>query len=134
MTSKPIAEFAKGPNSFREQLKGEKDVSLDMQFDRRQVYRAHFTPVQPEKVKAPYLVASSSRCAESLGLDEDSILTQAFVDAFSGNKLPPGLDDPWASVYGCHCYGNWFGQLGDGRAMYVNRQGVHTSTGRLFSS
>jgi hypothetical protein len=89
------------------------------QFTPRQIPRAHYTRVTPEPVPAPALVAASSSCATALGLDPADIETQpdTFASAFAGNSLLPGLDSPYCSNYGCHCYGTWFGQLGDGRAM-----------------
>ena len=93
--------------------------------------------VYPETVKSPYFVAASSSCAMMLGLDPDEFSTEEFVSLFSGNYLPEGFSTPWASVYGCHCYGQWFGQLGDGRAMsigeiLVNNEDSSNSKSRRF--
>lgn len=41
----------------------------------------------------------------------------------------PGLDRPYCTVYGCHSYGQWFGQLGDGRAMALGEISVQKDTG-----
>jgi uncharacterized protein YdiU (UPF0061 family) len=38
------------------------------------------------------------------------------ADVFSGNRLLSGMD-PFAMCYGGHQFGNWAGQLGDGRAI-----------------
>ena len=47
---------------------------------------------------------------------------------FSGDLVLPGMD-PHAACYGGHQFGNWAGQLGDGRAINlgetVNRRGEH---------
>ena len=47
---------------------------------------------------------------------------------FAGNRLLDGMD-PYATVYGGHQFGNWAGQLGDGRAInlgeVVNARGEH---------
>lgn len=83
----------------------------------RQVYHAHYTPVRPAGARAPYLVATSPSCAMSLNLDTAQLETEEFLSAMAGNTLLPGLDQPYCTVYGCHCYGTWFGQLGDGRAV-----------------
>ena len=108
----------RGENSFLKFLKEAVDNSGN-QFTSRQIFGAHYTKVQPESVPAPELVAASSSCAESLGLDPTEIdhKKEQFARIFSGNELAPGLDVPYCSIYGCHCYGTWFGQLGDGRAM-----------------
>eukprot|EP01041_Mallomonas_annulata_P012299 gene12299-25860_t len=83
----------------------------------RQIHGAHFVQVMPEKVSRPYLVAVSEDCAKSIGINPKETSSKDFSDIFCGNKLAPGLDHPFATIYGCHCYGSWFGQLGDGRAM-----------------
>ena len=58
-----------------------------------------------------------------------------FVEAFSGNTLLPGLDTPYCTIYGCHSYGQWFGQLGDGRAINLGEvQPSPTSTSSDSSS
>ena len=52
--------------------------------------------------------------------------TQDFADVFVGNRMLPDMD-PHATCYGGHQFGNWAGQLGDGRAInlgeVVNEQG-----------
>jgi serine/tyrosine/threonine adenylyltransferase len=87
------------------------------QFLPREVRAAHFVSVRPEPVPSPLLVAASRPLAATLGLQPDDLLSDAFLQAFAGNELLPGLDKPLSTVYGCHSYGQWFGQLGDGRAM-----------------
>ena len=66
-------------------------------------------------VSAPELVAHSREVAELLGLDAETVASRDFVEVFSGNRLPAG-SDPFAMCYGGHQFGNWAGQLGDGRA------------------
>lgn len=105
-------------NTFTKYLIGEKE-KLENQFKPRQVYNSHYTHVRPEPVPSPYMVAVSSTCANLLGISENDINSDDFINAFAGNLLLPGLDQPWCSNYGCHCYGHWFGQLGDGRAMSI---------------
>lgn len=83
---------------------------------RRQIVGAIYSRVQPTPVAAPYLVAYSAELAHSLGLGEDDIRSPAFLDAMSGNATLPGMD-PHATCYGGHQFGNWAGQLGDGRAI-----------------
>lgn len=103
---------------------------LSPQFIPRQVYHSHFTYVKPEPVPSPYSIATSKSCAEMLGLDPTELTSDRFLQAFVGNELLPGLDRPWCSVYGCHCYGHWFGQLGDGRAMSIGEVATGSRGGR----
>lgn len=103
-------------NSFLKYLNAE-PADGKQQHSPRQIYKSHFTSVLPEPVPTPYMIIGSRSCAQSLGLDPAELKTLKFVKALSGNHLLPGLDTPYSSNYGCHCYSSWFGQLGDGRAM-----------------
>lgn len=85
----------------------------------RTVKKAHYTVVLPEPVPNPKLLAFSPSCALSVGLDPDEKDNPLCASIFSGNKLAPQLDQPYCSVYGCHSHGQWFGQLGDGRAISI---------------
>jgi serine/tyrosine/threonine adenylyltransferase len=83
---------------------------------RRQVQKACYSRVLPTEVAAPELVAYSREVAAMLGLDEATCRSSEFADIFAGNKVLPGMD-PFAMCYGGHQFGNWAGQLGDGRAI-----------------
>ncbi|MCZ6634042.1 MAG: YdiU family protein [bacterium] len=93
---------------------------------RRQVMGACYSRVQPTPVAQPELVAYSKEVTEHLDLTGDACESEAFAQVFAGNHLLEGMD-PYASCYGGHQFGNWAGQLGDGRAINlgegVNRQG-----------
>ena len=95
---------------------------------RRQVSGAIYSRVNPTPVKNPLLVAGAKEVAALIDLPE-SIFTQTdFVQAFSGNQLLAGMQ-PHACCYGGHQFGNWAGQLGDGRAINLgevrNQKGEH---------
>ncbi|HAV33727.1 MAG TPA: hypothetical protein DCX79_17135, partial [Planctomycetaceae bacterium] len=81
---------------------------------RRQVRGAAYSRVLPTPVSAPRLLAWSEDLAATLGLP--LIPDDSAADVFSGNRLLPGMD-PFAMCYGGHQFGNWAGQLGDGRAI-----------------
>ena len=93
---------------------------------RRQVHGALFSHVEPTPVAAPRLIAHSAEVAAMLGIGEDEVRTQRFADVFGGNALLEGMQ-PLAANYGGHQFGNWAGQLGDGRAItlgeVVNERG-----------
>ena len=76
----------------------------------RQVPGACWSRVRPEKMPNPSLRMWSSEVADMLGLEvaDESVL--------SGNRIVGGMD-PYAQRYGGHQFGNWAGQLGDGRAI-----------------
>lgn len=83
---------------------------------RRQVHGALYSHVQPTPVAAPRLVAYSREMAQTLGLSEQDIASPQFAQVFGGNALLDGMQ-PISAVYGGHQFGNWAGQLGDGRAI-----------------
>jgi serine/tyrosine/threonine adenylyltransferase len=96
---------------------------------RRQVRGAVFSRVEPTPVAAPRLVAYAREVAERIGLDPAVCETAAFAEVFTGNRLLPGMD-PHATCYGGHQFGNWAGQLGDGRA--INLGEVVNPAGERF--
>jgi uncharacterized protein YdiU (UPF0061 family) len=82
----------------------------------RQVTGACYTFVQPTRVAAPKLVAFSREVATLLDLSVETCESDEFLKVFVGNRLLPGMS-PYATCYGGHQFGNWAGQLGDGRAI-----------------
>src|SRR3954468_13041209 len=83
---------------------------------RRQVHRALYSRVDPTPVAQPRLIAYSPEVAALLGIDEREIESQQFAEVFAGNALVQGME-PYAANYGGHQFGQWAGQLGDGRAI-----------------
>ena len=77
-----------------------------------------YTPLAPQPVPAPYWVGRSAAVARELGLDDTWMASDDLLQAFSGN-LPISGTQPLASVYSGHQFGNWAGQLGDGRAILL---------------
>ncbi len=70
-------------------------------------------PVRP--LNEPYWVSRNAALARELGLDAVWLESQEALEIFSGNRVLPGTE-PLASVYSGHQFGQWAGQLGDGRA------------------
>jgi uncharacterized protein YdiU (UPF0061 family) len=95
---------------------------------RRQVYGACYSRVLPAQVAAPRLVAYSREAAALLDLTESACRSEIFTQVFAGNLVLPGMA-PHAACYGGHQFGNWAGQLGDGRAInlgeIINQQGKY---------
>ena len=79
---------------------------------------AFHTELRPTPLPAPYPVAHNPALARELGLDPDWLSSDEGVQAFTGNTLLPGTR-PLASVYSGHQFGQWAGQLGDGRAILL---------------
>ncbi len=94
----------------------------------RQVTGACFSRVTPAHVSNPQLVAYAREVADLLDLSAEDVASDQFRQVFAGNLLLDGMD-PFAMCYGGHQFGNWAGQLGDGRAInlgeIVNRHGEH---------
>ncbi len=109
-------------NAFVRELPADPDRSNRV----RQVHRACYSRVQPTPVAAPQLVAYAAEVAELLDLHPASCAGEEFAQVFVGNHLLPGMD-PYACCYGGHQFGNWAGQLGDGRAInlgeIINQRG-----------
>lgn len=82
----------------------------------REVTGAMWSRVQPTAVADPKLVAWSRPVANELGLDDERMQDPETARVLGGNALWPGMD-PYAANYGGHQFGNWAGQLGDGRAI-----------------
>lgn len=85
---------------------------------RRQVHQALWSKVAATPVPAPQLLAWSREVAQQLGLDEALLCSEEGVAVLAGNGSWPGME-PYASNYGGHQFGNWAGQLGDGRAIVL---------------
>jgi uncharacterized protein YdiU (UPF0061 family) len=83
---------------------------------RRQVAGALYSRVDPAPVSAPRVLAYSREMAQILGFGEDDLASPEFAQVFGGNALLEGMQ-PYAANYGGHQFGNWAGQLGDGRAI-----------------
>ena len=84
--------------------------------ERRQVHNGLYSRVRPTPVSAPRLIASSPEVVALLGFRPDWVSSAEFAAVFAGNELLPGMD-PYSANYGGHQFGNWAGQLGDGRAI-----------------
>lgn len=109
-------------NRFILDLPGDHDFNNT----RRQVYNSCYSRVHPTRVKQPKLISYSPEAAALLDLEEKTCNSPSFADIFVGNSLLPGME-PFAMCYGGHQFGNWAGQLGDGRAInlgeIINKRG-----------
>lgn len=99
-------------NRFVRELPGDPQMDNSL----RQVKGACYSRVQPTPVAAPKLVACSREAADLLDLTPAACASPLFTEIFTGNRLLPGME-PFAMCYGGHQFGNWAGQLGDGRAI-----------------
>ncbi len=98
--------------SFLENLPGDPNKENQP----RQVQGALYSEVKPTPVSRPKIVASVDEVADLLGLNHDEFKKTATAEIFAGNKVSSDLS-PYAVNYGGHQFGQWAGQLGDGRAI-----------------
>lgn len=82
----------------------------------RQVFAACFSYVIPKKPTNPFLIHTVNEVAQQIGLHDNDCLSDDFLTVFSGAKRYPKTQ-PFAMCYAGHQFGNWAGQLGDGRAI-----------------
>ncbi|WP_088323972.1 protein adenylyltransferase SelO [Polaribacter tangerinus] len=99
-------------NTFTTELPADKNTENT----RRQVKNAVFSYVQPKKTSKPTLLHVSDEMANSLGISREDTKTDFFKNIVTGNLIYPKTT-PYAMCYAGHQFGNWAGQLGDGRAI-----------------
>lgn len=85
-----------------------------------------FATVKPAGFNAPKLIAFNPDLAEEIGLGP---YEEKDLDFLVGNHLPENVKT-YATAYAGHQFGNWAGQLGDGRAILageiINKDGKKT--------
>ncbi|QNK61289.1 YdiU family protein [Pedobacter sp. PAMC26386] len=79
----------------------------------RQTPGVLYSKATPTHVKAPELLAWSDKLAAELHISQPN---EKDVSILGGNLVTPSMQ-PYAACYAGHQFGNWAGQLGDGRAI-----------------
>lgn len=82
----------------------------------RSVERAAYSFVSTTTTAAPQLIAVSHDLAAQLGFSKKALGSAEFTQVVTGNRLLAGMQS-YALCYGGHQFGQWAGQLGDGRAI-----------------
>ena len=83
---------------------------------RRQVKEACYSFVTPKQTEKPEMLHVSPEMINNIGLTSEDATSKEFLNTFTGNAVLPNTN-PYAMCYGGHQFGNWAGQLGDGRAI-----------------
>ncbi len=99
-------------NTFTSEL----PADSNLENSRRQVAKAVFSYANPKKTKAPKVMHVSQEMAFKLNISEEETTSEFFKNIFTGNEIYPKTK-PFSMCYGGHQFGNWAGQLGDGRAI-----------------
>jgi len=82
----------------------------------RQTPKVLFSTVNPSEFENPELLIFNHKLAEEIGLG--SFDEKQDVGFLVGNHLPENIKT-YATAYAGHQFGNWAGQLGDGRAIFA---------------
>lgn len=72
----------------------------------------------PTPLPDPYLIALSPTSMALCNIPAEHTQSEEFTQVFTGNVLAAGCT-PRAAVYSGHQFGQWAGQLGDGRALLL---------------
>ncbi|KAJ4370025.1 hypothetical protein N0V83_005789 [Neocucurbitaria cava] len=104
----------------------------------RMVKEALYTYVRPDAQGEAELLAVSQRALQDIGLKEEEAETEEFKDVVAGRKILTWDEEkpdegiyPWAQCYGGYQFGQWAGQLGDGRAISLFET-TNPSTGTRY--
>ncbi len=99
-------------DTFNKELPADKNKNNT----RRQVLEACYSYVTPKIPGNPELLHVSIEMADALGISKEDVNSEDFLKVFTGAKVLEG-SEPFSMCYGGHQFGNWAGQLGDGRAI-----------------
>lgn len=81
----------------------------------RQTPKVLFATVTPENFENPELLIFNEKLSEEIGL---GAFEESDLPFLVGNNLPENIRT-YATAYAGHQFGNWAGQLGDGRAIFA---------------
>ena len=81
----------------------------------RQTPKVLFAIVKPAEFTDPELLVFNQNLANEIGLGN---YTEQKIDFLAAQKLPENIKT-YATAYAGHQFGNWAGQLGDGRAIFA---------------
>jgi uncharacterized protein YdiU (UPF0061 family) len=84
----------------------------------RQVNNAAFSYVKPKTPSHPKLIHLAKEVQNLIGFSDDFVASETFLNLVSGAEIV-GNAKPFAMNYAGHQFGNWAGQLGDGRAIVL---------------
>ncbi len=84
----------------------------------RQVNNAAFSYVKPKIPSHPKLLHLAKEVQDLIGFSDNFVQSESFLNLVSGTEII-GNAKPFAMNYTGHQFGNWAGQLGDGRAIVL---------------
>lgn len=102
--------------NIKETFTTELPADPNMENTIRQVENSEYSLVTPKRTRAAKVLHVSQEMASELGITEEETTSDYFKNIFTGNEVYPNTK-PFSMCYGGHQFGNWAGQLGDGRAI-----------------
>lgn len=100
------------PSIYTSLLPGQQDLSNTA----RQTPGVCWAAAEPSPASAPVMLHWNTALAEEIGLPAEWHDEEKRLQWVSGNIMPSGAK-PYAMCYGGHQFGQWAGQLGDGRVI-----------------
>lgn len=110
-------------NEFTSNFKG--DLTGDLR--PRQTPGVLYSTALPTPIAEVKLLAWSDDLGNELGISKPE--KQSDINILGGNEVTPSMN-PYAACYAGHQFGNWAGQLGDGRAITLGE--VESPTGKIW--
>ncbi|MCB0660249.1 MAG: YdiU family protein [Saprospiraceae bacterium] len=92
----------------------------------RQVFEAMFSYVKPKGFPNAEIKLLNTDLYKSWNIEKSVFTAQSFSDIMHGNLMAKG-SMPYAMCYGGHQFGQWAGQLGDGRAINLGELALKSS-------
>lgn len=106
--------------SFDNQFTASLPADTEARIYPRTVENAAFSFVLPKKTAQPSVVSINEALAVELGFSDVDVHDKLLAKILTGNVLLDGMK-PYAMNYGGHQFGQWAGQLGDGRAINLGQ-------------
>ena len=102
-----------GEKEFKKEFVSNFDGDESGDLRPRQTPGALYSKAVPTPVSNPSLLAWSESLANELGIEQPD---QKDIEILGGNRVTASMH-PYAACYAGHQFGEWAGQLGDGRAI-----------------
>jgi len=101
---------------FNNQFVNELPGDLESGSHPRQVLKACYSRIHPTETSRPKILCTSESLSRQLAINPEDLNSSWFKNLFTGNLVSEEMQ-PYAMCYGGHQFGQWAGQLGDGRAI-----------------
>jgi serine/tyrosine/threonine adenylyltransferase len=83
-----------------------------------------YTMLSPTPIRDAWLIHANDALANAIGISKAQLYSQEMLECASGATIFPGMQ-PLSQVYSGHQFGQWAGQLGDGRGILLGELNGH---------